>query len=156
MTSRLLSLLLALLLVPGCAVWAPDTASGILPRYSAAEGHLRFLDRLAAADAAERREIGVLLADRVDDGASADQRLRQALWFGFPDHRGHDPVAARAMLERLVDQPGGLRPGSRALAAAELRRLTVQAELERENAELRRKIRALTEIDGSLGAEEEP
>lgn len=142
--------LVALGLLSACMAWPPDHVREAVPRYASAESHLLFIDRLAGADEVELDEIGTFIAGGLDDAASADRRLRHALWLAQAGHDGHDVAAARAELEDLADGTSGLRPGPRALAAAELRRLESRVRLERDLAELRRQIRDLTAIESQL------
>lgn len=141
-----------LALLTGCAGWwAPEKGRAVAPRYSKADAHLLFIERLQNADTAEMARIGEKLAKISDTREpSPDQRLRQALWLAQPGHEGHDRAAARQWLVGLEEEGRGLTPASLALIRLEMRHLRTQEHLRAEALDLRDKLRALTSVEDEL------
>ncbi|MDZ7749864.1 MAG: hypothetical protein U5K43_14545 [Halofilum sp. (in: g-proteobacteria)] len=107
MSARPAVVLLAALLLPGCAALE---RAGLLPGAGRPEAgaELVFLDRLAVAGRDELAALGEELRARAPDGDPVTE-LRLALWLATPGHAGHDAAAGAAS----PGGPAGRGPGAR-------------------------------------------
>ncbi len=116
---------------------------------------LAFADRLAVADADTLNEMGDGLRSAARDGASVQAQLRLAYWQATPGHPGFAPERARRALDEMLSDANDQIDGTtRALLRLQLRHLRRalawrqrNAELSRDNEQLRDKIRELTDLE---------